>query len=98
MSPRWSPSEPAAGFSITLGNNDNVLVLNPAGVLATGTVTMCTAPYDTMKVTFRTSQTVTALTVSPNVGQSVAAAPTTLVAGTEKTAVYRLANTTWFFG
>jgi hypothetical protein len=89
---------PATGFSITLGNNDSELVLNPAGTLATGTITMCPAPYDTMKVTFRSTQTISTLTVLPNAGQSIAVAPVTLLVNVEKTAVYRKANTTWFFG
>ena len=37
---------PTTGFTITLGNNDCNLILEPAGTLATGTVTMPATPSD----------------------------------------------------
>lgn len=90
---------PATGFSLTLGNNDLDVILDPAGVLATGTITMCPAPVDAQKVKIWTSQTVTALTMAANAGQSLAnGAPTTIAAGKSITSIYKASNTKWYFG
>lgn len=87
---------PITGFSITLGVGVQVLTLDPAGVLATGTITMPTQPYDGQKVEVSTTQTITALTVSPNTGQTIKNAPTTLAAGSGFAYYYNLPLTTWF--
>jgi hypothetical protein len=92
----YNYQQPIAGFSLTLGNKNGRVILDPAGALATGTVVMCPNPYDGQEVRVQTSKTITALTVSPNAGQSVIAAPTTLAAGAKFLAVYRAANTSWY--
>lgn len=84
------------GFSYTFAAGTNVLVMNPAGTLATGTVTMPAAPADGMTITFSSTQTITALTVNANTGQTLVGAPSSLGANSSASFVYRLANTTWY--
>ena len=88
---------PATGFSITLANSDWHVVLDPAGTLATGTITMPPAPLNGQVINIRSSQIITTLTISPNSGQSVKGTPTTLGLGGIIEAIYRSANTTWYF-
>ena len=84
------------GFSYTFAAGTQVLVINPAGTLATGTITMPAAPADGMTITFSSTQTITALTVSANTGQSINNAMTTFSAGQVATYIYRSASTAWF--
>ncbi len=93
----YSFQTPATGFSITIGDAIWHLILDPAGTLATGTITMAANPTDGQVVNIRSSQAVTALTISPNSGQSVKGAPSTLALGGTLEAIYRTANTTWYF-
>lgn len=88
---------PTTGFTITLNNGDWHVILDPASTLATGTITMPPAPFDGQIINIRSSQQITALTISPNAGQSVKGTPTTLALGGIIEAVYRAANTTWYF-
>lgn len=90
-------SQPVAGFTLTLGQFDSLVIIDPAGVLATGTIVMASPVIDQQRVSIRSSQTITALTISPGAGQSVAGAPTTIAAGGTIDALYRDANTTWYF-
>lgn len=91
---------PITGFSITIPDSTQFLVLDPAGTLATGTVKMPSHPGDGQVQGINSSQTITALTVSPNTGQSIKNAPTTLVVSTTSPQgyvfIYRAANTTWY--
>jgi hypothetical protein len=87
---------PATGFSITLGDLKGVTILDPAGTLATGTITLPAKPGNGQLIRVATSQTITSLTVSPNSGQSIKNAPTTLSAGTGFLYIYRSTGTTWF--
>ena len=84
------------GFSYTFAAGTTVLVMNPAGTLATGTITMPAAPADGMTISFSSTQTITALTVSANTGQSIVGNSTTMLAGGAASFVYRLSNTTWY--
>ena len=83
------------GFSYTFASGITNLIMNPAGTLATGTITMPALPVDGMTITFSSTQTITALTVNGNSGQTVVGAPTTLTAGAVVVLVYRLSATTW---
>jgi hypothetical protein len=87
---------PTTGFSYTFAAGVNVLVMQPAGTLATGTITMPAAPVDGMTITFSSTKTITALTVNANTGQSIVGAPTVLPANQAGAYVYRLSNTTWY--
>jgi hypothetical protein len=87
---------PTTGFSYTFAAGVNVLVMQPAGTLATGTITMPASPADGMTITFSSTQTITALTVNANTGQSIVGKPTSFGVGSAATFVYRLSNTTWY--
>ena len=84
------------GFSYTFAAGIQVLVIQPAGTLATGTVTMPAAPADGMTITVESTQQVTAITVSANTGQSIVGAPSQLIPNQPLSWVYRLSNTTWY--
>jgi hypothetical protein len=86
---------PTTGFSYTFAAGVQVLVMNPAATLATGTITMPAAPVDGMTITFSSSQQITALTMAGN-GASINNAVTLLPAKTSVTYVYRATGTTWW--
>jgi hypothetical protein len=88
---------PTTGFSITLSDADHEVIIDPAGTLATGTITMNPAPFDGHLMKIRFSHTITALTISPNAGQFVVGAPAAASVGMVLDAIYRAANTTWYF-
>jgi hypothetical protein len=87
------------GFSYTFAAGTQVLVINPAGTLATGTITMPAAPSDGMTITVESTQQVTALTMSGN-GGTVVGAAVQLIPNQPLSWVYRSTGTTWypFFG
>ena len=57
---------------------------------------MPAAPADGMVITVESTQIITALTLSPNTGQSIVGVPATLFANQPLSYVYRLSNTTWY--
>lgn len=83
-------------FSETFAATQDIMILFAAGTLAAGTVIMPAAPFDGTVVRITAGMTVTALTVSPNTGQSIVGAPTTILVTTPYGFVYRSANTTWY--
>lgn len=83
------------GFSYTF-TTANGLVLNPAGTIATGTVTMPASAVDGMTVTISSTKQITALTVNGSSGQTISNPVTTLLAGSAITYLYRADNATWF--
>lgn len=88
---------PSTGATITIANTSRTLVIDPAGTLAALTVQMPAAPIDGQLVEFSTSQILTALTVSPNGGQTMGnGLPTSATAGQGFGFIYRLALTKWF--
>jgi hypothetical protein len=87
---------PTTGFSYTFGAGVNVLVMQPAGTLATGTIIMPALPVDGMTVTISSTKQITALTIQGNTGQSIVSPVTFLPANQATTYVYRLSNTTWY--
>ena len=87
---------PVTGFSLTIGAAIQYLILEPAGVLATGTITMPVSPTDGYRVGFTSTQAVTTLTLTPNTGQTIRNSPTALAAGVGITFLYRSANATWY--
>ena len=96
----YSYQTPATGFTITIGNGVYTLILDPAGALLTGTITMPSAPGDGQVVRMTSTQNISALTVSPNTGQSIKNAPTaftvSLTGDQGYEFIYRAANTTWY--
>ena len=83
-------------FSYTFAAGTQTLIINPAGTLATGTITMPAAPADGMVITVESTQIITALTLSGNTGQSIVGVPATLFPNQPLSYVYRLSNTTWY--
>lgn len=93
----YSRQTPATGFAITVANNVSTLILDPAGVLATGDVTLPAAPVDGHIVRITTSQDITALTMHANAGQTlIPAFSTTLAAGIGISYIYVPAVTSWY--
>ena len=85
------------GFSYTFASGITTLLAQPAGTLATGTITMPGSPADGMVITFMSTQEVTALTIAGGAGQSIGGSQSTqLPANSAMSFVYRLANTTWY--
>ena len=87
---------PTTGFSYTLANSTSIVIFEPAGTLASGTITMPAAPLDGQIVRFSSSQIITALTVLANSGQSIVGAITTLALGDAAAYIYHLAGTKWY--
>lgn len=83
-----------SGFNVTIPNGCNRYLIAPAGTLASGTATMPAAPVQNQIVIFTTSQAVTSFTLSPNAGQTLLGAPTTLAANTSIQYLYN--GTTWY--
>jgi hypothetical protein len=84
------------GFSYTFADGTQTLIANPAGTLATGTVTMPASPVDGMVITIESTQQITALTIQGNTGQSLVGGAITMRANQPESFIYRLANTTWY--
>jgi len=88
---------PVTGFSIALGNAVTSLILNPAGTLSTGTITLPASPIDGQLVRISSTQIVTTLTLTVVGGQTLKNAITTLAAGTGgATYQYVASIATWF--
>ena len=89
--------QPTTGFSQAINNGISTLVLDPAGTLATGTVTMPSAPGDGQTVQIKTSQAIAALTIAAPGGATVTGAmPFSMAIGQTIDCLYRAANTTWY--
>lgn len=84
------------GFSYTFASGTQTLVINPAGTLATGTITMTAAPADGMVLWITSTQQIVALTINGNTGQTVVGKVTSLAPNQAVAYIYRLANTTWY--
>ncbi len=97
--PSYVYTVPLTAFTLTFGNSQTWYILNPAGTLATGTITMAAAPADGQRECVVSSQTQTAITFTANAGQTIStnpAIPTALVAGTAVCYVYVAPQATWF--
>ena len=89
-------SVPLTGFTIQAASNASKLVLNPAGVLATGTVTMPATPQEGFEFRLSSTQVVTALTLTPGPGQTIKNAATALAAGAGICYTYASSTSTWY--
>ncbi len=91
---------PITGFSITISNGVELLILNPLGVLATGTIIMPSGAGDGDHVKITSTQTITALTITPAKGQTVSNAPTALTVSTVAPYgyefIFNAAAATWY--
>ncbi len=87
---------PVTGFSITITNGVQYLILDPAGNLASGTVTLPSAPADGQLIVIVCQKNVSGFTTTPNAGQSIVNAITSLSGGIGVSYMYRASNTTWY--
>ncbi len=89
---QYSYQVPLTAWTITPANGTSLLYLNPAGTLATGTLTMQALPSDGQKFCIESSQTQTAMTVSANTNQAMAS-----FGGAALTAMTANTKYCWFF-
>lgn len=68
---QYSYQVPLTAFTITPANFTSSLYLNPAGTLATGTLTMASSPSDGQNFCLEDTQTQTAITINANTGQTM---------------------------
>ena len=96
--PGYTYTTPLTAFSLTFANGQTNMILAPAGTLATGTVTTQPSPVsDGQRECVMSTQTQTALTVTANTGQTIAAPTVTaLVAVTPVCWTYVAAQATWW--
>ena len=92
----YTYNAPITGFALTIAAGIQYLVLEPAGTLATGAVTMPASPPDGTVVRISSTQIITALTLTPNSGQTIVGSATTLAAAISIGYLYRSANTSWY--
>jgi hypothetical protein len=94
--PSRSVQTPTTGFAIAAAVGVTKLILNPAGTLAAGTVTLPPNPADQQPFVAATSQTITAFTANTSDGATLNGAPGTLAANTSVRWVFEAALNTWF--
>jgi hypothetical protein len=89
---------PVEGFAISIGNSVEGILLNPAGPLGAGTLTLPGNPQNGRVVKIASSQAVISLTLSLGSGQlfAVGAAVTTLAANEAIAYIWRGQQNTWF--
>lgn len=81
-------------FSIAFSNNILDLVLNPAGGLASGTITMPSSPSDGQLENIFSSQTISALTLASGNSGTVFG-PSVLTGGTHISCIYHSTGALW---
>ena len=89
---QYQYSVPATAFTITAANATTFVLINPAGTLATGTLTTPANPGDGQSLCMMSSQTQTALTVTANTGQTMAS-----YGGATVTALTANTPVCWFY-
>ena len=88
---------PATGTTITATGSETDLIIDPAGTLASLTVTLYGSPYDGQHVKLYFSTAITALTVNSAGGKTVKGPPTTIPAGASNWEfIFRATNNTWY--
>ena len=92
----YSYQVPTTDFSITVPDSCGDLTLDPAGPLATGTIVMPANPRDGQGVAISSTQTVAALTLSPNTGQTIKGALTAIAANGYARYLYLAGTATWY--
>lgn len=86
-----------SGSNFTIDNGVSTVIVDPGSTTAAQTITMPAAALDgqLLFIAFGTNG-VTALTIAANSGQTVVGAPTTGLAASPASFVYRNSNTTWY--
>ena len=91
---------PTTGFNYTAVGSDLDIILDPAGTLASGTVTMYATPTDNQKIHILSSTQITSFSLNGN-GKTIKgafASSGTLGAGLNLWGEFRATNNTWYFG
>lgn len=84
------------GFTETFLAGQDAMILDHAGTLGSGTVTMPASPLDGQIVHISFAMTVTNFTAAANAGQALLGSPTTASVTTPFAFIYRAANATWY--
>ncbi len=93
----YTYNTPTTGQTVTLASGTETAIINPAGTLATLTVTLpgCTSGYDGSIARYSSTQIITSLTVNATSG-TVADAATSLSLGGGNSYICRGSTTTWY--
>lgn len=92
----YSKQVPVTGFSITISDACGRLILDPAGTLATGTITMPAHPIDGQICKIASCDMITALTHLPSTGQTLNGALTTIATNGFAEYTYSTASASWY--
>jgi hypothetical protein len=93
---QYSVQAPTTGFTITVAALISALMLEPAGTLASGTVTFPASPPDGFELRLSSSQIITALTLTPGAGQTIVDTISTLALGGCVTFKYVASTLKWY--
>ncbi len=89
---------PITGFTIQVANGTTYLFLNPAGTLATGTITFPVMPSDGQHLCIFDTQIQTAVTIAAATGTSLSGTTiSAFVASTQYCWRYIAATSTWYY-
>lgn len=86
---------PVAAFNYAVPDDTSLVIFEPAGTLASGTVTFPANPRSNQKLKIASTQIITALTLAGN-GKTIKNPITTIAAGGFAEYIYRLSNTSWY--
>lgn len=92
----YSLQTPTTGFSISVANACGQLILNPAGTLASGTITLPASPKDGQLCRIVSTAAVSALTLSAATGQTITGAVSTLAANAAVAFLYAAGSSCWY--
>lgn len=87
---------PTTGFTYTM--TGQYLIIDPAGMLASGSVTLMAAPLNGQLANIRSTQPISSFSIVGGGGQTVKAAPVTLAAGQVVEGIFLAGTSTWYFG
>jgi hypothetical protein len=87
---------PGTGFSISLNNVSQWVCIQPAGTLATGTITLPLSPTDGTEILITTTQQITALTIGLNGAVAIYGEPSTLGAEDKFRLRYLAQTSSWY--
>jgi hypothetical protein len=89
---------PTTTFNLTIKNNTSAMIFEPSGTIAVVSITLPQLPVDNQVLSMSTTQELTAITygtLSP-VGVNVSLVPTTMLANSQFSIVYRASNNKWY--
>lgn len=85
---------PVSGDTVIFNNLVKRLILNPAGTLATVTVSLPSTPFDGQEICINTTKNITALSLSSS--KTIVGATTSLTANTSTRYFYISSDNTWY--